>query len=289
MSLLMTDHESKDGPPTRWGRIVIIHHDDATRLQVALKTADVVRGALEPWAVMQIRCVQRQPEDRPISTARLAARRARQWHVEREWAHHLGNPRRWFLSTGLLGFRELQLLDPKHRSAFARTSHIELALSAKHELAWRRAYEDAADFLVVLEDDARSDDDTSARLSGLIQQALTQGGPEDFYIDLAGGLPAPELRDSHLETPVGDGVVRMAVPATNTACAYLMGRNVIRDLAEHTIMRPERLRLPADWLIHDAFMNLPTHRRDQIICLRAKPYPLTHGSFAGTTPSSIRS
>jgi hypothetical protein len=158
-------------------------------------------------------------------------------------------------------------------------------LSAKHELAWRSAYEDAVDVLVVLEGDALPHDDSVVALRNAVVPALRRSDAATVYLDLAGGLSRRELRITTDHVDGMDGLLRVRRPATNTACAYVLGRAVLEELASSTILVPQTALLPADWMINRFFINA---REGAVVCLHTDPPALTHGSMSGATPSSIR-
>lgn len=269
--------------------VVLIHHGVEERVREAMKTVAVVADALSDLGRVHVSEVARQPRPFGVGTRELGLRLVRQWRLERRWAGYLGVDRRWVLSSGLLLVRLAMLAGASSRSSASHRSFIELALSAKHELAWRRALEDRADLLVVLEDDARHDVHSLHRIRALLAQVRAEGALENAYVDLAGGLSRRELRLERRELPRADGVFRLSRPASNTACGYLLGRRVVEGLAELTIREPSVNRLPADWILNRFFMDAATDtQRPEIVCLHSRPHALRHGSFTGDVVSSIR-
>ena len=270
-------------------QVVLIHHGEASRVAAAMPTVERLRDAMATFGTVQIREIWRQAPLVPVPPSELASRRLRQWRTERRWAHHLGVSARWLLSTGLLGVRLLQLLDPRHRAAAGRQAAIELALTGKHELAWRHAYEDGTDLLVVVEDDARWRDDSGERVRNLMEAAASTGRLEDAFIDLAGGISTKTLRTGGVRDVGPDGTAVLSRASTNTTCGYLLGRKLIEELAGLTVRQPASARLPADWLINSCFMSLAKDPASlRVRCLHSVPHALDHGSFTGSVASSIR-
>jgi hypothetical protein len=266
-------------------RVVLIHHDDPERVAQARRTARAVAGLLARLGTVDSTEIRKQPAPVAISARALSIRLVRQWHLERRWARHLGVSRRWVLSVGLLVVRLAQLSSSQTRSAWSRRANIELALSAKHELAWRDAMEADVDFLVVLEDDASIHGGSEHQFAAVADH-LAHVDHTFAYIDLAGGLSQRELRVAHLQRATGSGhLVRLERAAGNTACGYLMGREVVRLLAQMTITQPESARHPADWMINKFFIEHTSH---PIECLHTQPPALDHGSMLGVVPSSTR-
>ena len=269
--------------------VVLVHHGICERVAEARKTVLAVKDALSEFGEVQVGEVSAQPATFRVGAKDLVLRSVRQWRLERRWARHLGVTPRWVLSTGLLGLRLLQLTLPGARRRASQRSFIELALSAKHELAWRRAYQDGADVLVVLEDDARHVGHSAEQIRALVRQARSEGALEDTYVDLAGGVSTRELRIGHLEVPRDGGIVRLAKGTSNTACGYLVGRRALERLAALTIRDPASGRLPADWVLNLFFMEAANDAdANDIICLHSHPHALRHGSFTGDVASSIR-
>ena len=267
--------------------VALIHHGDNTRLPAARTTVRVVTAALQEFGTVRTSDVWRQPDRLPIDTSELIARRFRQWQLERRWARHTGVSRRWVLSTGLLLLRLAQLSGASRRESASRQAFIEHVLTSKHVQAWQAAFSDDVDALVVLEDDARTDDGSPGRLRDLVQAAGRLGEVEHAYLDLAGGLELRQLRLDGLTESVGSGVLRLNPAATNTACGYLIGRHVIEALLQQVVSRPEGYRLPADWLLNASLMAAASGPT-KVLCLHADPPPLTHGSLAGSVVSSVR-
>ena len=280
-----------DAPPSADLRIrvVLIHHGDPARLHDARSTSTVVADALAPFGDVAAAEVWRQPPLRELGSRAVARSRLRQWRLERRWAGYLGVRRRWVLSSGLLTVRFAQLLLPAQRRRAGRQVFIERCLAAKHALAWRDAYEGDVDLLAVLEDDARADSASTAKVRALVATAGQLGELSTSFVDLAGGFGLDELRLTQLAERLPDGVVRIARPASNTSCAYLLGRDVIAALAELTMSDPAVTELPADWIMNLCFLRLEADpARQHIQCLHSAPNALSHGSFTGEVPSSIR-
>lgn len=270
-------------------RVVLIHHGIAARVAEARPTVELVASAMGTFGDVEVKEVWRQPELAPRASRELAARRLRQWALERQWASYLGVGRRWFLSSGLIALRLLQLLLPRERRRYGRQAFVELALTAKHDLAWRLAFEDGVDLLVILEDDARADESSANRIRRLVEIAEQEQALPRSFIDLAGGVSPKELRLAAVEEPRGDGIVSLHRASTNTTCAYALGQEVVAGLAGHVLRRPGDLSLPADWLINRFFMeSVREPRETQTLCLHSRPHALVHGSATGAVSSSIR-
>jgi hypothetical protein len=274
------------GNSPRHLRVVLIHHGDETRLPDARRTASTMLDLLSEFGSTDVEEIWRQPEYSPLPSALIARRLVGQWQLERDWAAYLGVGRRWVLSSGLLTARLLGLLLPRRRTRHSRRMFIELCLSDKHRLAWQRAVADDVDLLVVIEDDARLKPDTVLRMRALLPHLLEQDSDAATYVDLAGGLDRRELRVRHVETPGVAGTIRLSKPATNTTCAYVVDRSLMRMLVDHNQDVGHGYVPPSDWLINRAFMD--TDGGTSVICLHTEPPVLSHGSLEGLVLSSIR-
>lgn len=270
-------------------KLVLIHHGDEERVRAISSTVAQVVDALTPFGHVATREIWHQPPIAPLSLPVVAGRRVRQWRLERRWAGHLGVNRRWVLSSGLLAVRLAELLWPRMLRKAGKRACIELALTAKHELAWRIAHEDEDDLLVVLEDDARAHSASSERIRQLVRFAQAHHALHHAFIDLAGGLSREELRLGGVGQPRGEGIISLTSPATNTTCGYAAGGAVVSRLVEKAVLEPASTRLPADWFINCCFLESQAQKRQpQIVCLHSDPHALTHGSIHGAVPSSIR-
>lgn len=267
--------------------LVLIHHDDEDRVVAARRAAGTVREVLEEYGEVEYVEVSRQPVVIPVPLVRVAARRLRQWWLERRWAAYLGRRRRWILSTGVLALRLLELLSSGRRAVAGRRAFVENVLTDKHYAAWRFAFDRGLDALLVLEDDARAHPETATRLHRALDVALHGDDLANTYFDLAGGLSRRDLRLEHLVVPAAPGVLRISRAATNTTCAYLLGSEVVSLLVAHGSLYPEAARLAVDWYVNAAFLD-GTTRGVPVRCLHAEPTVLDHGSTTGHVRSAVR-
>jgi len=168
-----------------------------------------------------------------------------------------------------------------------RTCMVEGFLVKKHISAWNMALIDNADWLFVLEDDAEILSDTSLRLRDLISnQTLVADTSLPAYLDLAGGYEPTTVLPTRIPgtaTPTG---WRFTHIRTNTTCAYLVSKTLIRlwltCLSRHSWL----LQLPADHLINAVSMVVCWSRRDCMSRHWRRPLFL-HGSFHADFKSTI--
>ena len=263
--------------------VVLVHHGDPRRLRSVQPTLESLVRVLQDLGSVDQDEVWRQDTLVPVRAGDLARRRVRQWWLERRWSRYLEVSPRWFLSSGLLAVRLLQIGAPGHRRRAGRQAAVELVLTDKHVAAWKLARSRDVDLLVVLEDDARWRDDSEALVRALLAHAAAGNRTGEAFIDLAGGLAVEALRLGHVRKPVGAGVVESR-PATNTTCAYGVGRDVVGAWVARVEGDHRLAQHPSDWLINRMFMEA----EQPVLCLHSEPTALDHGSFVGSVPSSIR-
>lgn len=168
-----------------------------------------------------------------------------------------------------------------------RTCLVETILVDKHFQAWEAALKARADWLLVLEDDAKVLPDTCNRLQHLLDHDLTVFGRDcDVYCDLAGGFePQVVLPNS----AVWDGESqRWSIPfvQTNTTCSYLASHSLAMQLVSTVQRFPVLRQLPADHLINVASL-LFRNQRHSSLCLHWQHPMFLHGSFHAGLSSSI--
>ena len=159
---------------------------------------------------------------------------------------------------------------------------IESIVTKKHIKAWEHFLKSKKEIMVIFEDDAICKKDTEKRL----KEFFVKIKDFDFnyiYIDLAGGLdledviPARMIKKSNNEFLLLDGIF------TNTACSYLINRNLIKLLYEEYLKSKFNNSFPIDHLINK--LGIKITKAQNILSIHFYNPLFTHGSFKGKIKS----
>lgn len=179
----------------------------------------------------------------------------------------------------------LLIVVPKFRRKAWKIRQIEMAVSVKHQEAWRILQKGQATSFLILESDAVWIEDRSLELMNLLG-ILTDMRPT--YINLAGGLDVSELGVEKLIKEDGGELQSdrrfFKKPITNTSCAYAINRSLCDLFLTHIESHPQQKSLGIDWLINAVFLEL-TNEAVEVICVHAIPPVLHHGSMTGISSS----
>ena len=137
-----------------------------------------------------------------------------------------------------------------------------------------------ADFIICFEDDVVFKDDSVERIWDLLGLLAKKNLDARIYVDLAGGCKLDELRIDNLESSQDASFKFYRKPVTNTACAYLMSRQLA--VAFHSILtrRPWLRLLGADWMMNSLFIAMENNGMESV-CMHAAPTIFKHGSATG--------
>jgi GR25 family glycosyltransferase involved in LPS biosynthesis len=141
-------------------------------------------------------------------------------------------------------------------ASWPRNSAIEVTVTEKHIRAWGSFLDSGADFLICFEDDAVFRDDSVPRIEKLLRLFAQGNLDARIYVDLAGGCKREELRIDDLESSQDAFFKFYSKPVTNTACAYVMSRELV--IAFHSVLtRKPWLRLMGiDWMMNSLFIKI---------------------------------
>lgn len=188
-------------------------------------------------------------------------------------------------TLNFLRLASLLIVVPKFRRKAWKIRQIEMAVSVKHQEAWRILQKGEATSFLILESDAVWIEDRTKELVNLLG-LLTDTHPT--YINLAGGLDLSELgvekliKDDDSELLTNRRFFKK--PITNTSCAYAINRSLCDLFLTHIENHPQQKSLGIDWLINAIFLEL-TNEAVEVICVHAIPPVLHHGSMTGISSS----
>ena len=137
-----------------------------------------------------------------------------------------------------------------------------LNIEASHHDLMKRGLESGSDYVLILEDDAFSDQlaDLANGISGLMKASSTPA-----FVNLSESFSVSELGVGHLLTVKADTlwkgddsrVVYLANrPITNTVCAILYSREFLANVVQEMEALPMEPVLSIDWKLNVALMNL---------------------------------
>lgn len=235
------------------------------------------------WQVNTIEVVEQPALDQIHSATELANHRCRQRNLERQWRTYLHQESRWAdLRANLAQATESVALriDPSYRRRMDRARQIQAFVTAKHCRAMALAEHESVDWLLVLESDATLRAETEQGLADLAGWLPMTGA---WFIDLAGGIETLDLQHVMGRMPEAN-LARLVPPVTNTACAYLVSRQLATYLLEYRGANPDAGEWAIDWFVNAAFMAAAANGV-AIDCARCQPRILDHGSFTGMTTS----
>ena len=159
---------------------------------------------------------------------------------------------------------------------------IESFVTKKHIKAWEHFLKSKKEIMVVFEDDAICKKDTEKRLKDFFGR-LKNFDLNNIYIDLAGGLslndviPPQIIKKSNDEFLLLDGIY------TNTACSYLVSRNLIKLFYAEYRKTKSNNYFPIDHLINK--LGLKIKKNHAISSVHFHNPLFTHGSFKGSIKS----
>ena len=166
------------------------------------------------------------------------------------------------------------------REKWLKNSAIEMVVTSKHARAWELFVESESDYLLVLEDDVYFKSDTLKRYSEHIIPLLKSFNESLLYIDLAGGFSYTSLGIEKLEIKRTQDCIYYTIPVTNTACAYLISKDLVKIFVANLVKKPPLRIIGIDWLINKLFM-LMSDNSNNCTCIHFNPTIFDHGSFSG--------
>jgi hypothetical protein len=165
-----------------------------------------------------------------------------------------------------------------------------IQLTRKHNAAWSQFLESDSDFLLVLEDDALLLDGWKSRWVQAQKLLFSVKSPGKLFISLGRGFSFNQLGTIHLSRSLNEleGFIEMSKPFANTACAYLINRELAEALVTYSSSWPNRMLLNADFLLND-LMSRQTSSSEQskLTCLHATNPVFDNASLAGEYSSSL--
>ena len=160
-------------------------------------------------------------------------------------------------------------------------NRIEKIVRAKHLKAWKIFLETNNEFLIIFEDDAICDSDSSNRLKNLLNK-IDYKENKYIYIDLAGGYKLNQILDkkqAKSNSDIFDLLIKKIW--TNTACCYILSRAIVKEFLEIESEDNFSRNFPIDHLL-----NYLGHKtRKEIYSAHFFKPIFSHGSFRNNIKS----
>jgi hypothetical protein len=264
--------------------LALIHNDNVLRNAYIRPQLEKLLGGMEPHIMASKIEASFQPEIRPHSTAMAFMRDVMYRKLDREWhRYRLLQPRA--LLRDVAGFLKSSFIKyivegDETGEQWKKSSAIEVMVTEKHVRAWGKFLDTDADFLICFEDDAVFKEDSVQKINNLLNKLAENYPGMPCYIDLGGGCRLSDLAIGRLEENQDESYRYYSRPVTNTACAYLMSRQLVVNL--HAILtRRLWLRLIGiDWMMNSLFI-LMANKGVECVCMHAAPAIVKHGTTTG--------
>lgn len=188
------------------------------------------------------------------------------------------------LHNQIIFFKNLFVKYILNRNGFAnrwkRNSAIEMMVTDKHIRAWSQFLDSDADYLIVFEDDVVFKEDSNLRINQLLDDLSRNHFNTPCYVDLGGGCSLADLMIDRLETSNNDNYRHYQKPVTNTACAYLISRELAIKFNAILTRKPWLRLIGIDWMINSLFMSMGKDV-SMVVCMHADPTIFKHGTTTG--------
>ncbi len=192
----------------------------------------------------------------------------------------------YLISTSILNFIKhiINLIFKNSNEIFNVYKHflIESLVTEKHIKAWKHFLKSKKKVMIVFEDDAICKDDTEERLKDLFARSKSFNF-NNVFIDLAGGLNLDDLIPSRKIKISNDEFLLLKGIYTNTACSYLVSRNLIKLFYREYQKTKSNKYFPIDHLINK--LGLKIKKNFTVSSIHFKIPLFTHGSFKGNIKS----
>ena len=159
---------------------------------------------------------------------------------------------------------------------------IEQSVTSKHIKAWEAFVSSQKQIIIVFEDDIECNKNSHKEFSSLLDNLnqLMVDYP-NLYIDLAGGFEAEKVLPIHKSRPIKPFDHFFKGIYTNTACGYLVNKDLIKTWLKMIDLNENLKKLPIDHMINALGNNCKNFAYSG-----HKKYPIfIHGSFVGNVKS----
>jgi hypothetical protein len=263
--------------------IALIHNNNVRRNDYIRPQLDELARALGPLLIEKIE-ISFQSELKPHDTCMAFLRDIMYRKLDREW-HRYRLLRPLTLLRDISGFLKGSFIKyvierDSTGASWKKNSSIEVMVTEKHVRAWGIFLDSGADFLICFEDDAVFKDDSAQKIKDVLGFLHRRNIESRVYADLAGGCKLDRLKLGNLEAGQEGDFKFYSKPVTNTACVYLMSRQLV--VAFHSILAesPWLRLIGIDWMMNSLFIQMEKNGMESI-CIHAAPTVFRHGTTTG--------
>ena len=262
--------------------IGLVHNNNTLRNEILMPNIVHLKKILEKKYVVNLVDISQQPEvNNGHSFIQAIKRDYMYWKLNRQWSRYRRINQANVVLDALRLFRTTLKKYTKNSKKIQKTSFIETMVTDKHIRAWNSLAE-KNDYILIFEDDVIFEDNSIDKIDKLIEKVLLEENKEaNLYVDLAGGCKIDELKISNLEIKRDSNYIYYKKIVTNTACAYLLNRNLVLFFLKILILKPELRLIGVDWMINRLVIELEKEESNEMICLHSFPTILLHGSVTG--------
>ena len=264
--------------------VALIHNNNVLRNAYIRPHLKKLLGGMEPHIVAEKIEVSFQPEIRPHSTAMAFMRDLMYRKLNREWHRYRLLRPRALLRDVVVFLKESYIKYVVERERIGdpwkESSAIEVMVTEKHLRAWGRFLDTDADFLICFEDDAVFKDDSVQKLNNLLNTLAEDYPNRSCYIDMRGGCQLNDLVIDRLEENQDESYRYYSKAVTNTACAYLMSRQLVATFHVILTRRPWLRLIGIDWMMNSLFIRM-ANKGVECFCMHADPTIVKHGTTTG--------
>ena len=168
----------------------------------------------------------------------------------------------------------------KEISNSLRKIFIENEVTKKHIRAWKDFNSSPAEYIMVFEDDIVCKKSSNKKLKKLIK-SLKNDPIKNQYIDLAGGYPLKKVIPKNKIIKKSEKIIITDGIYTNTACGYLLSKELIKNWLNHLDKEKFNKNFPIDFLMN----YLGDKIKLKLISKHFKDSIFLHGSFNGKVNS----
>ncbi len=151
---------------------------------------------------------------------------------------------------------------------------IEKIVRDKHIFAWELFLKTDSDYIIIFEDDAICLENSKKRLHTIFNNLYIEN-QENIFLDLAGGYKLSKILPlkNNLNNKVYDVYINDLY--TNTACCYLLSRNLVSEFLEIVNIDQFSKNFPIDYLLN--YLGFKSNKK--IFSGHFLSPIFTHGSF----------
>ena len=264
--------------------IALIHNNNMERNAYIRPQLDKMANTLSSVIISERMDISFQPEIKPHGIGMALLRDAMYKKIDREWyKYRLLKPPLLVLDMArFLKISFMKYIVNKNNIGFIwqKKSAVEVIVTEKHIRAWGGFLDSDADFIMCLEDDVVFNSDSVEKIKDLIGLLLKKDVDTQIYVDIAGGCKLDELRIDNLQSSENDFFKFYKKPVTNTACAYLMNRQLAVTFHSIITRRPWLRLLGIDWMMNSLFVSMENNKIKSF-CMHSVPSIFKHGTTTG--------